>query len=71
MTYYRHFIILMLVWGAPILVTFRDPASSRLTINRHRNVALRLPLAVFAPNAHSGVRALNKATQKPDQTVGS
>jgi hypothetical protein len=30
-------------------VTFRDPASSRLTINRHRNVALKQPLAVFAP----------------------
>jgi len=43
-------------WGGGIRVTFRDPASSRLTTNRHRNIALKVPLALFAPNVHSGAQ---------------
>lgn len=46
-------------------VTSGDPASSRLTLKRHRNVALKQPLAVFAPSCHSGVlESLSLAKEK-------
>jgi hypothetical protein len=45
-------------------VTFRDPASSRLTINRHRNIALKLPLAVFAPECSLGNSSPNRNHEK-------
>ena len=46
---------LLFTWlGRRDSVTFRDPATSLLTINRHRKIALKLPLAVFAPSCSLG-----------------
>lgn len=47
-----------------VRVTFRDSVSSRLTINRHRNITLNSPLASFAPNAHSGFQSPQSRQEK-------